>query len=104
MRFSKTLSLSVLITIVAACSQGSSTPLANAIKANTNMPAAAAECMGELADKELKPGTVAFLAASMTQDQAETEKYQDKMTLEDLNKAGNFMASAASRCGLDKSE
>jgi len=62
-----------------------------------NLPAAACDCIatraGELSDEQQ-----AFLAATVTKDEAATSSLRGQMTIEELTQVGMFMTSAPQNC------
>ena len=75
--------------------------LVEACLSTTNMTRALCECIDKKAADELTTDGYAFLVASLTEDDAETERLRSEMSVQETMQAGMFMASAPASCAKD---
>ena len=84
--------------LLAACSSAES-EFADAMRENSNVPGEVADCVAEIADKELSEAAREFLIASMRNDNQKAAEIRGDLSMAELTEAGLFMVSATTRCG-----
>lgn len=82
-------------------SSNQSDALVKACLETTNMGETLCKCTSDKANQELSEDGYAFLVASLTQNESETERLRSKLTLEELMKAGLFMTKGPADCAAE---
>lgn len=76
----------------------SSSAFVTACEDATDWPTEMCECAESKARAELSDATYAFVAASMTEDDAETARLRDRLSFTEATEGGLFMMNAAAEC------